>query len=130
MSRTIQRYARELLTLCHGKSKAEVERVIDRFAGLLLERRQGSLLPAIMKAVEEAPEPGSVEVTMTTAVETDEKTSDSLRKNLEKKLGQPVHLRTETNSSLIGGATLRYEDVLFDGSLRQRLDSLKRQLSQ
>lgn len=130
MSKTIQRYATELLKLCDGKSKEEVERVIDRFAGLILERKQGSLLPAILEAVKAAPEPGSIEVTMTTAVEPDQKTSSSLQKSLEKKLGQPVHLHTETDPSLIGGATLRYEDVLFDGSLRQRLDSLKRQLSQ
>lgn len=130
MSRTAQRYARELLKLCAGKTREEVARVIDNFARLLLERRQGSLLPEILEAVEEAPEPGAVEVTMTTATPIDAKAADGLKKGLEKKIDAPVHVRTETDPALLGGAMLRYGDVLFDGSLRGRLNALKRQLSQ
>lgn len=129
MSRTVQRYARELLRLCHGKEKADVERTIERFVGLLIERRQGSLLPEILEAVESTPEYGTVEVTMTTAEALDGTASENFRERLEKKLDTPVYLTNATDPSLIGGATLRYEDILFDGSLRARLDALKRQLS-
>lgn len=129
-TKTAQRYARELLKLCAGEEKEEVERVIHRFATLLIERRQGNLLPEIIEAVEQGPEPGAVNVMMTTAAEPDLQTVESFREALERKLDAPVHLRTRKDASLIGGATLRYEDVLFDGSLRRRLDSLKQQLSQ
>lgn len=129
MSRTARRYADELLRLCAEKTDSETERVIDRFARLLLERRQGSLIPEVLEAMEAAPGPGAVEVTMTTAVAAGEKDAESLRKGLERKLDAPVHLRTAVDPSLLGGATLRYGDVLFDGSLRQRLSALKRQLS-
>jgi len=130
MRRTVRRYARELLGLCDGKDKKDIERIVDRFGALLLERRQGSLLPDILDAVAAGPEPGAVEVMVTTAVPTDPKTEEAFRKGLEKKLDMPVHLRAETDPSLIGGATVRYGDVLFDGSLRQRLDALKQRLSQ
>jgi len=130
MTKTVQRYARELLELAAGKDEEEVRRIVERFAGLLIERGQGSLIPEILLAVEAAPEPGAVEVTMTTAVTPDGKAAGRLTKALEEKLDAPVHLTTSTDPSLIGGATLRYGDVLFDGSLRTRLSTLKRRLSQ
>jgi F-type H+-transporting ATPase subunit delta len=43
---------------------------------------------------------------------------------LEKRLGRKVHLETEIDENLIGGAVIKAGDVVIDGSLRARLNGL------
>lgn len=122
-----ERYAREILRLTAGLPAAETAKVIDRFAAILIEKGQASLLPAVMAAVEEAPDSGETEVRVTTAAELPKEEGERLRQGLERELG-PVALRAETDPSLLGGAVIRYGDVLFDGSVRRRLELLKQRL--
>jgi F-type H+-transporting ATPase subunit delta len=43
---------------------------------------------------------------------------------LKERLGSNVNLSTQVNENLIGGAVIRAGDVVIDGSLRSRLQSL------
>lgn len=47
---------------------------------------------------------------------------------LEKKSGKTVFLENEIDPSLIGGVVLRTEGKQFDGSIKGRLDSMKRSI--
>jgi F-type H+-transporting ATPase subunit delta len=49
---------------------------------------------------------------------------------LRARLGRDINLETEIDESLIGGAVIRAGDVVIDGSLRARLDSLTNVLNQ
>jgi F-type H+-transporting ATPase subunit delta len=47
---------------------------------------------------------------------------------LTKRLGRTVHMETEIDETLIGGAVIRAGDVVIDGSLRSRLEGLSNAL--
>jgi F-type H+-transporting ATPase subunit delta len=47
---------------------------------------------------------------------------------LAKRLGRKVHIETEIDENLIGGAVIKAGDVVIDGSLRARLDGLSNAL--
>ncbi len=44
---------------------------------------------------------------------------------LTKKLGQTVEIEQKVDESLIGGAVIRMDDVLIDGSVKKKLERLK-----
>ena len=123
-----QKYAKELLELCSNIDQKEADKVIDKFASLMIERRQGSLLPEIMKEMELAPEPGTLTVSLITATKASKETTDDLRMSLEKKLDTPITIETSEDPTLLGGAIIRYEDVLLDASVKNRLNILKNRL--
>ena len=43
---------------------------------------------------------------------------------LKKRLGREVELELEVDATLIGGAIIRAEDLVIDGSVRARLEKL------
>ena len=49
-----------------------------------------------------------------------------VKQALEKRLGREVELTLEVDASLIGGAIVRAEDMVIDGSVRTRLEQLAR----
>ena len=68
------------------------------------------------------------EVTVTTC----SPLSDALRKKLVKKLEdvykKKVVLEEKTDSSLIGGIVVNYGNTMLDGSVKNRLDSIQKQI--
>lgn len=65
-----------------------------------------------------------VAVVVTSAVPVEPALAAKLKQSLERKLGRTVELSLETDSSLIGGAVIRAEDMVIDGSVRNRLRRL------
>jgi len=65
-----------------------------------------------------------VNVTLVSATEVDESVSAKIASALEKKLGRSVELELEVDPSLLGGAIVRAEDRVIDGSVRSRLQQL------
>ena len=53
---------------------------------------------------------------------------EKMKLALEKKSGKTVFLENEIDPSLIGGVVLRTEGKQFDGSIKGRLDSMKRSI--
>ena len=54
----------------------------------------------------------------------------ALTAKLEAITGKTVLLTTEVQPSLLGGVTLRYGSEQLDGSIRSKLDRLRRSLSE
>ena len=63
-------------------------------------------------------------VVVTAAVPVEPALADKLKQALEQKLGRSVELELETDPSLVGGAVIRAEDRVIDGSVRNRLRRL------
>jgi F0F1-type ATP synthase delta subunit len=61
------------------------------------------------------------------AIDTDQKFQDSLLANLKKQISLPFNLTFETDSKLIAGGMLRFENELIDGSLGGQINELKKQ---
>jgi len=65
---------------------------------------------------------------VTTAEEIGDAEMKAINSKLESLTRQKVTIHTRIDPSLIGGTVIRIDDSLIDGSVRTRLDSLKREL--
>lgn len=62
-----------------------------------------------------------VKVTLVSAAEVDEQQAAKVAAALEKKLGRAVELSLDVDPALLGGAVIRAEDMVIDGSVKSRL---------
>ena len=102
-------------------------REVRNFALFLLERTRIAELPAIARAYRELVDEklGRVRATVTSAKALDPATQTSVQRALETRTGKRVVLTSSVDPELIGGIVARVGDLVFDGSLRTRLDLLK-----
>ena len=100
------------------------------FLKLLLENGRAAVLPEIAEHFEtlKAKIENVVDVTVTSATQLDKRQQDTISKALRERLGRDVKLETAIDENLIGGAVIRAGDVVIDGSLRARLESLSNAL--
>lgn len=71
---------------------------------------------------------GILHATLTTAVPLNDAEQERYRGRLARKVAHEVRLRAEVDPALIGGARIKIGDHLADGSLRAKLDQLRRAL--
>ena len=102
-------------------------REVRNFALLLLERGRITALPAVARAYGELVDEklGRVRATVTSAHPLDPATATAVQRALERRTGKRIVLSTSTDPDLIGGIVARVGDLVFDGSLRTRLETLK-----
>jgi F-type H+-transporting ATPase subunit delta len=131
MSRLAATYAAGVRKLTAGLEKKAAEDAVARFVELLAQRGRLHLGPAIVEAYERAAAEadGAFHVSVTTADALTEKEADALSADLEKTLKRDVRLERAVDPSILGGAVIRYGDVLLDDSLKARLNRLKQQLA-
>jgi len=65
---------------------------------------------------------------VTTAVAVDDAEKQKIISQLEKITGKKVTVKLQVNPKILGGMVARIEDTLIDGSVRNRLDLLRRDL--
>ena len=97
------------------------------FALLLLERGRIGTLPSIARSYRLLADAalGRVRATVQSARPLDAATAASVQRALEKRTGKKVLLSTSVDPDLIGGIVARVGDLVFDGSLRTRLQNLR-----
>lgn len=98
-----------------------------RFLLVLAENHRLSLLPEIAIAFEErrAEESQSLDVAVTTAVETTDAERVSFQSALERRFGKSVKMTTDIDESLIAGALIRAGDTVIDASVRGKLEKMR-----
>ena len=96
------------------------------FLKLLLENGRVAVLPEIAEHFEalKAKIENSVDAVVTSAAPLSEARMQEITASLKARLGREVKLTSEIDDNLIGGAVIRAGDVVIDGSLRARLESL------
>lgn len=93
---------------------------------LLAENDRLAALPEIsaqfgeLKALAE----NKVKVTLVSASALDEQQAAKVAASLERKLGRTVELELAVDPGLLGGAVIRAEDMVIDGSVKSRLQRL------
>ena len=105
-----------ILNLCYllilkGRLK-NAEQIADEYDSLLDEQR------------------GIKHAVVTTAVPVDDSEKHKISGQLEKITGKKVSIKLQVNPSILGGMVARIEDTLIDGSVRNRLDLLRRNLAE
>ena len=105
-----------VLNLCNllilkGRLK-NAEQIADEYDSLLDEKR------------------GIKHAIVTTAVPVDDSEKHKISSQLEKITGKKVSVKLQVNPSILGGMVARIEDTLIDGSVRNRLELLRRNLAE
>jgi F-type H+-transporting ATPase subunit delta len=100
------------------------------FLKLLLEYGRVDVLPEIAEHFDalKAEVENIVDVTVTSATALDDAQMQAITVALRRRLGREVRLEAQLDKNLIGGAVIRAGDVVIDGSLRSRLESLSNAL--
>ena len=99
----------------------------QRFLGLLIKKDREGMVSAIANQYHDLrnEQRGIVEVTVKAAHDLDDESQTALKNALENATGKRVVLQLEHDESLIGGVVVRVGDRVFDGSVRNKLDSLR-----
>ena len=93
---------------------------------LLSENDRLEALPEIAAQFEElkTQAENKVKVTLVSAAAVDEQLAAKVAAALEGRLGRAVELELEVDPALLGGAVIRAEDMVIDGSVKSRLRRL------
>ena len=114
-----------------GKVVENGDEHLVRFLELLAERHR---LPALFRIRREydrlwAEENKLLPVTITSAVELDEETVNDLGKKIEDQTGQDIELTAKVDPDLIGGLRMQVGNMIYDATIRGRLDKLRREVA-
>jgi F-type H+-transporting ATPase subunit delta len=95
---------------------------------LLAENDRLAVLPEIAAQFDalKAEAENKIKAKLVSATAVDAAVAARVKQALEKRLGREVELTLEVDPSLIGGAIVRAEDMVIDGSVRTRLEQLAR----
>jgi ATP synthase F1 delta subunit len=102
------------------------------FLEALVERKRMPVIFRIRSEFEELwdAEKKLLPVQITSAVQLDEKTVQSIGDRISERTGQKVELSSSVDPDLIGGIVLRVGNVILDASIRNRLYQLRKTVAQ
>lgn len=129
MRPTISQYATSLEELSLGATTEESALFVKNFFGFLKHRGEGKKLSAILSHLEKIDNEKErrVIVTVVLAHEADEATKKQLSLQAQKLFpDKKVVLQYTVDAKVIGGATFRTDELLYDATLSTTLNSLKK----
>jgi F-type H+-transporting ATPase subunit delta len=106
------------------------ERLVN-FLQLLAERHRMPVLPRIRRDLDArwAEENKLLPVTVTSAVELDEELVREIGARIEDQTGRRVELSANVDPDVLGGLIVRVGNMVLDASIRNRLESLRKQVA-
>jgi ATP synthase F1 delta subunit len=106
------------------------ERLLN-FLELLAERHRMPALFRIRRAYDArwAEENRLLPVTVTSAVELDEKLVKDIGKRIEEQTGRQVDLSSSVDPDVLGGLMVRVGNMVLDATVRNRLEQLRKQVA-
>jgi ATP synthase F1 delta subunit len=70
-----------------------------------------------------------LEVTLTSAVELDDKVVEQVREEVERQTEREIDLETQVDPDILGGLVLRVGNMVLDASLRSKLEKLRKEVA-
>jgi F-type H+-transporting ATPase subunit delta len=106
-------------------------KILRNFLFIITDRRRTHMLPEIIGAFQEVirQRQGIAEAEISSAAELSAGQKTEFRKTLERLTGKRVEPKYSLDPALLGGAVVRIGDTIYDGSLRNRLNELRRRLA-
>jgi F-type H+-transporting ATPase subunit delta len=120
------------------EKKQGIERIVVdaderlfNFLQLLAERHR---MPAVFRIRREfdamwAAENQLLPVTVTSAVELDQRIVDDIGREIEKQTGRRVELSSSVDPDVLGGLVVRVGNLVLDATVRNRLEQLRKQVA-
>jgi F-type H+-transporting ATPase subunit delta len=105
--------------------------ITRNFLAVLLENRRLDQLEAVLAAFDQEvyARLGIVPVEVTTAIALGAKQKQALEQRLAALTGTQVEMRFRENTEILAGGVARLGSTIYDGSLREQLRQLQRQLT-
>lgn len=123
--------AETLLQATEGKTHAEIEKIIQSFAKLLLKNGQAGNLNRIIERYEElyAKKHNILNISVSTVTELGKDDRENLGQELKKKYkADKVAINEIIDQKNIGGMKIKIGDIVYDYTLAGRLKQLQTQL--
>ena len=113
----------------HALFGDHVDRLTLDFVVMLVSKGREGVFAQISEAYQALrdEESGVVVATAKTPVAVSADSEAGLRRILEQKIGKKVRLGFETDAALVGGLVVRVGDIVYDGSVSNRLSKLREQ---
>jgi ATP synthase F1 delta subunit len=108
------------------------DEILMNFLKLLVENHRMPVLFRIRAHYERLwdEERRTLPVEITSAVELDEETTESLGRTIGERAGRNVALSTRVDPDILGGIVVRVGNSILDASIRNRLEQLRRHVAQ
>lgn len=112
----------------------ELSPEILNLAGLLATRGEVRLLPEISDEYQRLADgergfSGVSIAEVTTAIPLSQEMQDNLARRLAQRIGKPVVIKNRVDPDIIGGSIIKIGDHMIDGSIRSRLEALRREVA-
>jgi F-type H+-transporting ATPase subunit delta len=111
---------------------SSVQALTLRFLSLLIEKEREDALPSVIEAFFRSQDEmlGIVRLHVKTAVELSQQQSLELKQRFEVYSKKKVFIDQSLDKQLIGGFVARIGDTVFDGSVKQQLELLRKRFSE
>jgi F-type H+-transporting ATPase subunit delta len=121
----------QLVELISSVGGAQFDADARRFLAVLADNGRLGLLPEIAQLFEKmrAEHERVLDITLTSAVELSSEQRERFSAALRRRFARDVRLHTEVDTSLLGGAVLRADDLMIDGSVQGGLAQLAIQVA-
>jgi F-type H+-transporting ATPase subunit delta len=106
-------------------------KILRNFLFVIADHQRTHILPEIITAFQEVvrQRQGIAEAEISSAVELSATQKAEFARTLERITGKRVEARYSLEPTLLGGAVVRVGDTIYDGSLRNRLNTLRTRLA-
>ena len=115
-----------------GRLLEGADQVLLNFLGLLIENHRMPVIFRIRQEYERLwdEENRILPVEITSAIELDQATTDSLGRTIGERAGRNVTLSARVDPDILGGIVVRVGNSILDASIRNRLEQLRRHVAQ
>ena len=115
-----------------GRVLEGADPVLLNFLSLLIEKHRMPVIFCIRDAFERMweEENRTLPVEITSAIELDPGTTESLARQIGERAGRKVKLATRVDPDILGGLVVRVGNSILDASIRNRLEQLRRHVAQ
>ncbi len=114
-----------------GKALTDANDLVSNFIELLIENHRMPVLFRIRRELDVLwdKENQLLPVQITSAVELDSKTVEQIGDRIGEQTGQTVELTTAIDPEILGGLVVRVGNTVLDGSVRRRLENLRKEVA-
>ena len=115
-----------------GLAGDAVPSAVANLLAIMADNGRLSLLPEVAMLFDQLKQAveSTVAVHVTSAYPLSDAETQQLAETMQEKLARSITLTSETDPSLLGGALIRADDLVIDGSVRGRLNKLAGTLTQ
>ena len=109
----------------------DMEDIFEKFLLFLVDKGRMRLLPGIASEYERIfnEKRGIEYAEVITAVSLDEDMEERIKRRLSELFGKEIYISKRVDPGIIGGMVVRVGDKLIDGSIRMRLEEMRKSLS-